>query len=284
MTIQLAPGDFPPNPLEKPGYRLDFHDEFEGPELDQAKWLACYLPQWSSRVRSAPRFALRNNTLVLQIAEDQQPWCPEFDGPNRCSSLQTGVFSGPAGSSAGQHRFSPLCVVREQQANKCTYTPQYGFFELRARGVSTPLNMVTLWMIGYEDAPERSGEIAIMEIRGAGVTPEGSRIGYGVHPWFDPALRDEFFEELLPIDATRFHIYAVDWTPGQIDFYIDNQKIRTTDQSPAYPMQFMLGIYEFPGGAAQAELPPEQAAYPKEFVIDYFRAYQRSEVAQHGRV
>jgi hypothetical protein len=46
----------------------------------------------------------------------------------------------------------------------------------------------------------------------------------------------------------------------------------------------MLGIYEFPGGAAQAELPPEQAAYPKEFVIDYFRAYQRSEVAQHGRV
>jgi hypothetical protein len=31
-------------------------------------------------------------------------------------------------------------------------------------------------------------------------------------------------------------------------------------------MQFMLGIYEFAG--------PPAGAYPKEFVIDYFRAYQ----------
>jgi hypothetical protein len=266
----LSPGDVPPNPLEKPGYRLDFHDDFTAHDLDQTKWIALYLPQWSSRARSKPKYALRDNTLVLQITEDQAPWCPEFDGANRCSSLQTGIFSGSVGSQLGQHRFNTRCVVREQQVNRRTYTPQYGYFELRAKGVHDPSNMVTLWMIGYEDVPEQSAEIAIMEIKGSNVSSESSRVGYGVHPWSDPTITDAFFDEELPIDATCFHIYAIEWKPTSIDFYVDNQKIRTIHQSPHYPMQFMLGIYEFSSPINN----PQSSGYPKEFVIDYFRAYQ----------
>src|SRR5687767_15640477 len=48
-----------------------------------------------------------------------------------------------------------------RSTNVQTYTPQYGYFELRARGVNTSANHAALWMIGYEDSPERSGEIAI---------------------------------------------------------------------------------------------------------------------------
>lgn len=267
-------GDFPANSLERPGYQLEFHDEFERRELDPTKWLAYYLPQWSSRARSAPSYVLRDKTLVLQITPEQQPWCPEFDGHTRCSSLQTGVFSGPAGSTIGQHRFHPACVVREEQPAARTYTPRYGYFELRAKAVSTATSMVALWMIGYEDTPERSAEIAIMEIKGAGVAPESARVGYGVHPWSDPAISDAFYEELMPFDATCFHIYAAEWTPAQIDFYIDNQKTRTIHQSPKYPMQFMLGIYEFSSQAGAAAQPRHSAGEPREFVIDYFRAYR----------
>jgi hypothetical protein len=54
MSSRLSPGDVPANPLEKPGYLLEFHDEFDGSELDQAKWLALYLRQWSSHECSAP--------------------------------------------------------------------------------------------------------------------------------------------------------------------------------------------------------------------------------------
>jgi hypothetical protein len=274
MSSLLSFDDVPSNPLNKPGYQLEFHDEFEGSHLDQTKWLTFYLPQWSSRARSAPSYVLRNSTLVLQITAEQQPWCPEFDGSNRCSSLQTGVFSGPVGSKLGQHRFHPACVVREQQSSIRTYTPHYGYFELRAKGVNTVTNMVAMWMIGYEDTSEHSAEIAIVEIKGAGVTPEGARVGYGVHPWSDPTISDEFFEEMHPIDATRFHIYAAEWTPTQIDFYIDNHKTRTIRQSPTYPMQFMLGIYEFPSQTADTDGLNQPVGYPKEFVIDYFRAYQ----------
>ncbi|HEX8037309.1 MAG TPA: glycoside hydrolase family 16 protein, partial [Ktedonobacterales bacterium] len=212
MSYLQSPDDVPAHPLEKAGYRLEFHDEFRGVELDRTKWLPFYLPQWSSRERAAPCYALRNGTLILQITQDQQPWCPEFDGYTRCSSLQTGVFSGPLGSGVGQHRFNRSCVVREPQPAVRTYTPQYGYFEIRAKGVNTVPHMVTLWMIGYEDAPEKSAEIAIMEIKGAGVSAQGSRVGYGVHPWSDPAIMDEFYEEVVPIDARHYHIYAVEWT------------------------------------------------------------------------
>jgi hypothetical protein len=49
----------------------------------------------------------------LQIAAEQQPWCPEFDGGIKASSVQTGLFAGPVGSRAGQLQFHPDLVVRE---------------------------------------------------------------------------------------------------------------------------------------------------------------------------
>jgi hypothetical protein len=90
----------------------EFEDRFKGPELDERRWLPYYLPQWSSRERAAARYEVGGG-LRLLIEEDQPPWCPEWDGDVRVSSLQTGVFSGPLGSEVGQHRFTPRAVVRE---------------------------------------------------------------------------------------------------------------------------------------------------------------------------
>ncbi|MFO7323080.1 MAG: glycoside hydrolase family 16 protein [Chloroflexota bacterium] len=266
--------DVPANPLEKPGYALEFHDEFDGPDIDPEKWLPFYLPHWSSRAQSAPRYTLQDSCLVLQITRDQQPWCPEFDGFVRCSSIQSGAFSGPVGSKLGQHRFNDRLTVREAQANVRKYTPQYGYFELRARGLATSANHVSLWMIGYEDVPEHSGEIAVFELLGSQRGPASSIVRYGVHPWGDPTLADEFYEERFDIDTAAFHIYGVEWTPEQVDFYLDNRRIRTIDQSPQYPMQFMLSIYELPFADAWTGPYNPDEPYPREFVIDYFRAYQ----------
>ena len=270
MLEPLKPGDFPANPFEKDGYTLQFHDEFDGQHLDTRKWLPFYLPHWSSRALSAPNYTLGNSELVLQITADQRPWCPEFDGDVKCSSIQTGEFAGPPGSPFGQHRFNPACVVREAQANVQTYTPQYGYFELRARGVRGGANHVALWMIGYEDRPERSAEIAICEIMGAYVTSTSSRVGHGVRRWGDPKLEDEFYEEFFNIDAYLYHIYGMEWLPTHLDFYIDNVKIKTVHQSPDYPMQFLLSIYELPVQTSDQH----GSLYPKTFTNDYFRAYQ----------
>ena len=42
-------------------------------------------------------------------------------------------------------------------------------------------------------------------------------------------------------------------------------------QSPAYPMQFMLNIYEF---ADDPGLPSPPDRYPKTFVVQRFRGYR----------
>jgi hypothetical protein len=259
--------DYPSNPLTKSGYLLEWHDEFESFELDSTKWLPYYLPQWSSRKRSATRYTLREKTLVLQITEDQPAWCPEFDGEVKASCIQTGLFAGPLGSKFGQLRFNPDLVVREAQTNLQLYTPLYGYFECKAQASATRGNHVSLYMIGYEDRPERSAEICMFEIFGKDVRASSATVCYGIHPWADPTLTDEFYKDTLDIDVTKFHIYALEWTPTYIDFFIDNQRRRRIDQSPRYPMQFMLAIYELPGGDINA-------GYPREFAVDYVRGYQ----------
>jgi hypothetical protein len=259
------------DPVSKAGYELAFEDTFDGEVLDEARWLPYYLPQWSSREAAAARYRLGDGTLRLVIEADQPPWCPEFDGQTRVSSLQTGVFAGPVGSTVGQSRFHPGLVVRQAQRNARLYTPQYGLFELRAKAIDDPRCMVALWMIGYEDEPQRSAEICICEIFGRDVTAGSVGVGMGLRPFGDPTIRDEFSVETVAIDAREFHLYAAEWTPEHVAFFVDHRLVKKVDQSPGYPMQFMLDIYEFPddGQPAQPSRP-----YPKQFVVDYFRGYR----------
>jgi hypothetical protein len=259
------------DPVSKAGYELVFEDTFDGDTLDLSHWLPYYLPQWSSRQAAAARYRLGDGVLQLLIEADQPPWCPEFDGTTRVSSLQTGVFAGPVGSPVGQHRFNPGLVVAQAQPAARLYTPQYGLFELRAKATDDPRCMVALWMIGYEDHPDRSAEICICEIFGRNVTADQVGVGMGVHPFGDPGIRDEFSVEKLAIDAGEFHHYAAEWTPEQVAFFVDHRLVKTVAQSPGYPMQFMLGIYEFPddGQATQPARP-----YPKQFIVDYVRGWR----------
>jgi beta-glucanase (GH16 family) len=95
----------------------------------------------------------------------------------------------------------------------------------------------------------------------------------GVHPFGDPHIVDDFSAESVPIDAREFHVYSADWTPAGIAFFVDGELVKTAEQSPAYPMQLMLGIYEFPPGD---DLDAPTSEYPKAFVVDYVRGYRRT--------
>ena len=244
-------------------YELEFADEFDGGDLDRGRWLPYYLPHWSSRERAFARYALRGGCLCLRIDADQEPWCPELDGETRVSSLQTGLFAGSVGSRVGQHRFHAEAVVREAQENVRLYTPRYGRVEIRRRAVPDPAAMVALWLIGYEDEPQRSGELCVCEIFGRDVGPGEARIGMGIHPFGDPGLHDDFQAALLPIDANDFHEYAAEWEPGRSRFLVDGRVVREVGQAPDYPMQLMLGLYRFSEGVSEHE-----------FVVDWVRGYR----------
>lgn len=247
-------------------YEVVVDERFDGEELDRSRWLPFYLPQWAGRNRSRARYRLQEGRIELYVADDQPPWLPDIEGDLRVSSLQTGCFSGPVGSTVGQHRTSTMMTVVEQQPIEWLITPRFGAVELRASWNPHGDYMVAFWMIGFEEVPDHSGEICICEIFGSEANAESVVVGTGVHPFADPCLTDDFEKAPVPIDIRKAHDYAVLWTPEGVTFCIDGRPTKHSEQSPQYPMQLMLGIYRID---ARSDGPPADP-----FVIDRLRVHQ----------
>ena len=230
---------------------VDFHDDFDGQGLDLQVWVPHYLPMWSSRAQSAATYTVQDSTLRLTIPPEQRLWCPEdHEPPLRVSGIQSGVFSGPVGSAVGQQPFREGLVVREFQPAHWGWTPRFGRLEVRARMDLSPRSMASVWMVGLEDEPARCGEICIFEVFGEAVDAGSAAVGMGIHPFRDPALTEEFSAPRREIDVAEPHVYAADWQPGRVDFFIDGQPVQSVSQAPNYPMQMMIGVFDFPGKAA----------------------------------
>ena len=241
-------------------------DRFVAGELDESIWLPYYLPQWAGRESSRARYRIAGGCLELFIAADQQPWLPEVEGDLRVSSLQTGCFAGSVGSVVGQHRTSQALRVVEEQAMQRLVTPQFAAIELRARWKPVDAEMVALWMIGFEDEPERSAEICVCEIFGDEADAESALVGMGVHPFNDPEIQDDFTKVDATIDVSEWHDFAAVWTPDHVFFFIDGERVKHVEQSPQYPMQLMLSIYDF--------APPDTDRSVSPFHIDRLRVLQ----------
>jgi hypothetical protein len=61
-----------------------------------------------------------------------------------------------------------------------------------------------------------------------------------------------------------FHDYAVDWTAEQAEFFVDSELIRSCPRPPAYPMQMMIAVFDFPD-----QRPGVDADLVPEFVVDH---------------
>jgi Glycosyl hydrolases family 16 len=241
-----------------------FLDHFDGAHLDAEVWVAHYLPHWSSRAQSAATYDVADSELRLTIPTDQGVWCAgDHEPPLRVSGVQSGAFSGEVGSTVGQQPFREGQVVREEQPARWGWTPEHGVLEVRARMQLSPRSMASVWMIGLEDRPERCGEICIFEVFGDAPTA----VGMGVHPFRDPSLTDDFGAPQLEIDVVEHHVYAADWRPGRVDFLVDGEHVRSVDQAPAYPMQMMVAVFDFP----ERDAAGEHAGHVPQLAVDYVR-------------
>ena len=176
------------SPLDLAGREPDIDERFDGGALDRPL-VAVYTPHWSSREATAARWETGRRGLTLRIDADTPPWAPDLDGDLRVSHLQTGQFSGPAGSGIGQHRFRDGLVVQEEQPEHRLWLPHFGVIEVRLPAIRHPDAMVAFWPIGFEERPDDCGEICIAEIFGSELDDGGGWVGVGVKPQNDPRLR-----------------------------------------------------------------------------------------------
>jgi hypothetical protein len=249
-----------------------FVDDFDGNELTEV-WVPHYLPMWSSRADSAATYEVGGSELRLTIPPNQGLWCEGVhdDPPLRVSGIQSGICSGAVGSTRGQQPFRDGLVVREHQPTHRGWTPHNGLLEVRARMELSPRSMASAWMVGIEDQRERCGEICIFEVFGDSIQKTDGRssaaVGMGIHPFRDPKLTEEWNAPRQELDVSEFHTYSAEWRLDRVGFLIDGRHVKTVGQSPDYPMQAMVALFDFPDRAS-----PASEGHVPEFVIDSVRS------------
>ena len=188
------------------------------------------------------------------------------------SNLQTGVRSGAVGSASGQHPFRPDLVVVEQQAEQRLYLPHRGIVEVRMAALDDPSAMVALWMIGFEETPDSTRQRSASPRSSAATSePTERRSEWACIRSATRQIVDDFVEVELALDAREFHDYAVEWTADGVTWFVDDLPVRTVAQSPDYPMQLMLDIFEDRPAAIALGHGPE--TYPKRFAVEFVRGY-----------
>jgi hypothetical protein len=229
-----------------------YEDRFEA--LDPEVWTPHYLPAWSSRAETRATYA--EGPLRLSVPVGAPLWCPAtHPTPLRVSGIASGAWSGPAGSPRGQQRFRDDQVVLEEQQRfegwlpSCAEAPAR--VEVTARMSLSPRSMAALWMSGFEDDDEalECGELCVFEVFGRALGPASApsaEVGVGIKPFRDPALADDFAAPRLAVDVLEPHVYAVDWTREEAVFSLDGHVVRRCARPPAYRLQLMLAVFDFP--------------------------------------
>ncbi len=254
----VSAADVPANPLQKEGWILDRHDEFNGTSLDTSLWIPSYLSYRTTEERAAARYTFRDGCLVLRIDREQPTYYP--GNAMKVSSIQT-----------GQRDYLHKDDFNHSTPTKMNYTPKYGYFEIRAKTVNQTGYHCAFWTTGVRDTPTQEGEIDIMEQFG-----NARRNNFNLIKWDDPNLTDNGYAVTFSFDpSAEFHIYALEWDGTSIKFYVDNVLMRTVNQSPNYAAVFYLSIYENSGWTGTADT--SSSLYPREFIIDYFRAYKKAD-------
>lgn len=249
----------PPNPLEKPGWVLDTHDEFDEEALDEALWIPSYFESRTTKERAAANYSLSHGNLVLYIDQDSRGYYNDNPGSLKVSSIQTG-------DKNRLHKDNHARDIEE----RLKYAPKYGYFEIRAKLAGGPGYQCAFWTVGIKDEPTHAAEIDIGEHFGN--APR--ELKFNLYTWGDKTLKFQkikFDVDFAP--ENEFHIYALEWDEKAISMYVDGKLTRTISQSPAYPCVFLLSLYE--NSSSNNRLFPLPQKYRKEFVIDYFRAYKK---------
>ncbi|MBN1759334.1 MAG: glycoside hydrolase family 16 protein [Chitinispirillaceae bacterium] len=250
MTMSVKVNAIPP------GYTLAKADEFNGTSLDTSLWIPAYLSCRTTEDRAAARYSFKDSCLVLRIDKDQPTYYP--NNAMKVSSIQT-----------GQRDYLHKDEFDHHIPTIMKYTPQYGYFEIRAKLVNQTGYHCAFWTVGRRDQSWQEAEIDIMEQFG-----NTAYSNFNFFPWDDKNLSQSSGGKTLPFNpSVGFHLYALEWDSKSIKFYVDDVLIKTVNQSLQYPAVFLLSIYENSGWTGSADL--SASKYPREFYVDYFRTYAK---------
>lgn len=158
----------------------------------------------------------------------------------------------------------------------------YGRIEVRAKLPSGRGTWPAIWTLGTNINAvgwPACGEIDIMEYVGH----DPGVVHANVHTRGYNHIRSNGrgARTQVPDAEKEFHLYAVEWTPRQLDFFVDGRSYFTlkndgtgVDSWPFDSPQYLILNLAI-GGTWGGQKGVDDSTFPQRFIIDYVRVYQR---------
>lgn len=235
----------------KPGWELVWADEFEASSLNRENWI----PEtgaggWGNNERQfytdrPENVRLENGHLIIEARKES------YRGSDYTSArLKTQYLHSWA----------------------------YGRMEARLKLPTGQGIWPAFWMLG-DDFPTAGwpgcGEIDIMENIGDPLTVYGTVHGPG---YSGGGGIGESYTSSQGSLAEEFHVYAVEWTPTEISWFVDDVRFNTITSRDVpgewvYDHPFFL-ILNLAVGGNWPGYPDQTTEFPQQLVVDYVRVYR----------
>jgi beta-glucanase (GH16 family) len=277
------------NSKTRPGWKLVWADEFDGSGVDPDKWdfdigngffdyqSHTWVPGWGNEelqyyTDHFPNVAVKDSVLTISAVKESLHGCGYTS-----TRLKTRKKDG-----------TPLFAKR------------YGRFEFRAIVPHGKGLWPALWMLPLHEKYggwAASGEIDVMEIVGEIPTQVLGSIHFG-----SGFPKRELVTHTHTLDnqstVADWHVYAVEWTPGEIKWFVDDQHWATqsfwwssslrdakgglpprnqSDVNP-WPSPFDQEFYIVMNVAVGGNFPGHpnaQTSFPAQMLVDYVRVYDK---------
>lgn len=248
------------NPLKKTGYNLVLNDEFSGPSLNYNLWKDSYDGtrnlvgnkelEWYSKGNN---FEFSSGILGLvakkeTVTELLVDWMQETEDP------------GDGGNNLRTFNYTSGMV-------KTPFKYLHGYFEIKCKIPNGKGLWPAFWLYGRGS---NNDEIDIFEFEGA--SPNIIHTNWHANGGQD-SQPFQIIQSAYADDV--FYTYAVEWTPTQVKWYLNNKLLRTENHT--YPVSMWLAANLAVASAHVYDGPPPSNAnyFPAKFEIDYIRIYQK---------
>ena len=273
-NVQQANPEPSVSPLSDPenagGWVLntDISDEFDGTEIDSNKWFVqgkegdYYI--WKGRAPS--QYAAHNVIVSDGTLKLRTQWEPDFDFADH----------GYAGADYGE-AIAPVTTAAIISKKRFLY----GYMEARTKAIGATMTSA-FWAIGYESELDVYEQIGNLKEETNRVHPE--YFNSASHDWrpghFEPEFgRNKSFQSNTPLGynvSEGFHVYAAEWSPDSVRFYVDGEltsEVRR-DQAKTWVLTNPLEIW-FDSEIFRWLGYPDAGELPGNYEIDYIRVWQK---------
>jgi len=238
-------------PVAHAGWNLTFSDEFNGSSLDTTKWSTCYPPDLGG---GTIQICTNNPGLELECYEAAN--VTEGNGLLTLTAQTQSISSCyEGGGTYGSYNYSSGMI-----SSYGMFSQLYGYFEARMQLLDGAMYWPAFWLIPANNT--WPPEIDIME----------DYVGLPTiyQNWFSQTTGEEtVLSYTSPVDlGAGLHVYASDWEPGSITYYVDGVQTNqvTNSNVPNIPMFIIanLALHNSGGFVSGSSV-----------YIDYIRVYTK---------